>query len=108
MFLTTVHARAIYQPHVDWQLYLGFDWANENYARADRLNSGERFFYYEKKVLAGWQWWWSKHLAVEIAGGYAFDRYFCESNGFSFSVSGFNRVDVGSGPFVMLQFDYRF
>jgi hypothetical protein len=108
MFLTTVHTRAIYQPSVDWQLYLGFDWANENYARADRQNSGDRFFYYEKRVLAGWQWWWSQHLAVELAGGYAFDRYFDESNGFSFSLNGFNRVNVGSGPFVTLQVDYRF
>jgi len=108
MFLTTVHARVIYQPDVDWQFYAGFDWANENYARADRQNSGDRFFYYEKRVLGGWQWWWSKHLAVELAGGYAFDRYFDESNGFSFSLSGFNRVNVGSGPFVTLQLDYRF
>jgi hypothetical protein len=108
MFLTTVHTRIIYQPVLDWQLYAGFDWANENYALADRQNSGDRFFYYEKRLLVGWQWWWSRHLAVELAGGYAFDRYFDESNGFSFSLSGFNHVSVGSGPFVTLQADYRF
>jgi len=108
MFLTTVHTRAIYQPDDDWQLYAGFDWTNENYARADRRASGDRFFYYEKRLLAGWQWWWSKHLAFEIAGGYAFNRYFVESNGFTFSLGGTNRVDVGSGPFVTLQLDYRF
>ena len=108
MFLTTVHARVSYQPNNNWQLYGGFDWANENYARAERLNSGDRFFYYEKRLLAGWQWWWSRHFAVELVGGYAFDRYFVEDNGFSFSVSGFNRVNVGSGPFAALQLDYRF
>jgi len=108
MFLTTIHARAIYKPHDDWQLYAGFDWSNENYDLADRTSSNERFFYYEKRLLAGWQWWWSKHLAIEFVGGYAFDRYFVENNGFSFSLGGFNRVDVGSGPFVTVQLDYRF
>jgi hypothetical protein len=108
MFYTTVHARAIYRPTNDWQAYVGFDWANENYALASRQASDERFFYYEKRLLAGWQWFWSKHFAVELVGGYAFNRYFVENNGFSFSLSGFNRVDVGSGPFATLQFDYRF
>ena len=46
--------------------------------------------------------------AVELVGGYAFNRYFVENNGFSFSLSGFNRVDVANGPFATLQFDYRF
>ncbi|HEY3968951.1 MAG TPA: hypothetical protein VGM05_30660 [Planctomycetaceae bacterium] len=108
MFLTTVHTRISYQPNDDWQVYVGFDWLNENYALANRQDSGDRFFYYEKRVIGGWQWWWSKHLAVEIAGGFAFDRYFDTSSGFSFSLSGSNRVDVGSGPFVMMQLDYRF
>jgi hypothetical protein len=108
MFLTTVHARVIYKPEVDWQVYLGFDWSNENYELANRRASDEHFFYYEKHLLAGWQWFWSKHMAIELVGGYAFNRYFVENNGFSFSLSGFNRVNVGSGPFVTLQFDYRF
>jgi hypothetical protein len=108
MFLTTIHTRVIYKPEDDWQVYVGFDWANENYELADRRSSDERFFYYEKRVLAGWQWFWSKHFAIELVGGYAFNRYFVENNGFSFSLSGFNRVDVGSGPFATLQFDYRF
>ena len=108
MFLTTVHTRAIYKPVDDWQVYVGFDWTNENYARADRQVSADRFFYYEKRLLAGWQWFWSRHLAIELVGGYAFDRYFVESNGFSFSLTGTNRVDVGNGPFATVQIDYRF
>jgi hypothetical protein len=109
MFLTTVHARASYQPTNDWQIYAGFDWTNENYFLSDsHQSSDDRFFYYEKKILAGWQWWWAKHFALEIAAGYAFDRYFVSNNGFSFSLGGTNRVDVGSGPFVTMQLDYRF
>jgi len=108
MFLTTIHTRVIYKPEVDWQVYVGFDWANENYDLASGQASGDRFFYYEKRVLAGWQWFWSKHFAIELVGGYAFNRYFVENNGFSFSLGGFNRVDVANGPFATLQFDYRF
>jgi hypothetical protein len=109
MFLTTVHARASYQPTNDWQIYAGFDWTNENYFLSGiHQSSDERFFYYEKRIVAGWQWWWAKHFALELAAGYAFNRYFVSNNGFSFSLSGTNRVDVGSGPFVTLQLDYRF
>jgi hypothetical protein len=108
MFLTTVHTRVAYQPTNDWQVYVGFDWLNENYALANRVDSGERFFYYEKRFIGGWQWFFTKHLAVEIAGGYAFNRYFDTSTGFNFSLSGPNRLDVGSGPFGTLQLDYRF
>jgi hypothetical protein len=108
MFLTTVHTRVSYQPTDAWQAYIGFDWMNENYALANRIDSGERFFYYEKRVIAGWQWWWSKHMAFEIAGGYAFNRYFDTSTGFSFSLSGPNKVDIGSGAFGTIQLDYRF
>jgi hypothetical protein len=25
-----MHARTVYQPTPDWQLYAGFDWTNEN------------------------------------------------------------------------------
>ena len=108
MFLTTIHTRAIYKPTNDGQLYVGYDWTNENYDLASRQASDDRFFYYEMRVLAGGQWFFSKHFAVELVGGYAFNRYFVENNGFSFSLSGFNRVNVGNGPFVTLQFDYRF
>jgi len=45
---------------------------------------------------------------ITINPGPGFNRYFVENNGFSFSLGGFNRVDVANGPFVTLQFDYRF
>jgi hypothetical protein len=108
MFLTTVHTRVAYQPTDDWQVYFGFDWMNENYALANRIDSGERFFYYEKRLIGGWQWFFTKHLAIELSGGYAFNRYFDTSTGFNFSLSSPTHLGIGAGPFGTIQIDYRF
>ena len=99
--------RKLATPRESWQLYLGFDWTNENYALADRSSSADHFDSYEDRVLAGSQWWFSPYAAVELSGGYAFNRYFFETNQ-SFVLTGGNRIDVGSGPFAALQYTLRF
>lgn len=105
-FLTTMHARAVYQPTNQWQLYAGFDWTNENWRRVDRPAPGDHFFYYEKRLAAGWLWWFAPNVGFEVSGGWAFDRYFTEVDGFQ--LVGSNTVRVGNGPFVSAQFDVRF
>ncbi len=105
-FLTTMHARAVYQPTNDWQLYAGFDWTNENWRRVDRPVSQDHFFYYEKRLAAGWLWWFRPNYGFELSGGWAFDRYFTEVDGFQ--LVGTNTVRIGSGPFLTAQFDIRF
>lgn len=105
-FLTTMHARAVYQPTNDWQVYAGFDWTNENWRRVDQPVSQDHFFYYEKRLAAGWLWWFRPNVGLEIASGYAFDRYFTETDGFQ--LVGTNTVRIGSGPFISAQIDVRF
>lgn len=105
-FLTTMHARAVYQPSNDWQLYAGFDWTNENWRRVDQPVRQDHFFYYEKRLAAGWLWWFRPNVGLEIASGYAFDRYFTETDGFQ--LVGTNTVRIGSGPFISAQLDVRF
>lgn len=105
-FLTTMHARAVYQPTNNWQLYAGFDWTNENWRRVDRPVSSDHFFYYEKRLAAGYLWWFRPNVGLEIASGYAFDRYFTETDGFN--LVGTNTVRIGSGPFISTQLDVRF
>jgi len=105
-FLTTMHARAVYQPTDKWQLYGGFDWTNENWRLVDRPNPGDHFFYYEKRLATGFLWWFRPNYGLEVAGGYAFDRYFTEVDGFQ--LVGINTVRIGSGPFLSAQFDIRF
>lgn len=105
-FLTTMHARAVYQPTNDWQLYAGFDWTNENWRLAERVNEQNHFFYYEKKLAAGLLWWFKPNVGLELSGGWAFDRYFTETHGFN--LVGENTVRIGSGPFLSAQIDFRF
>jgi hypothetical protein len=105
-FLTTMHARAVYQPTPDWQLYAGFDWTNENWRLAERVNEQNHFFYYEKKLATGLLWWFKPNVGLEVSGGWAFDRYFTEVHGFK--LVGDNTVNIGSGPYLSSQIDFRF
>ena len=105
-FLTTMHARAVYQPTQQWQVYAGFDWTNENWHRSGRPNPEDHFFYYEKKLATGLLWWFKPNVGLELSGGWAFDRYFTEVNGFS--LVGDNTVRIGSGPYATAQIDLRF
>ncbi len=105
MLLTTVHARATYRVTQPFRVYAGFDWSNESYFLADRLNEQDRFFYYEKRLTVGAQYFFGKQASLEAFGGYAFDRFYFE--GKQLSDSHFNRVDVGNGLFVGAQFRVR-
>ena len=105
-FLTTMHARAVYQPTTAWQLYAGFDWTNENWRLAERVNARDHFFYYEKKLATGLLWWFKPNVGLEVSGGWAFDRYFTEVHGFK--LVGDNTVYIGSGPYLSAQIDIRF
>jgi hypothetical protein len=45
-------------------------------------------------------------MSVDLSSGYVFDRYFFEGHGLN--NRNFNRVDVGDGPYVGLQFQLRY
>ena len=47
-----------------------------------------------------------RRCAIDLSGGYAFDRYYFE--GHSFSDTHRNRVDVEDGPFASLMVELRF
>jgi hypothetical protein len=105
MLVRTVHARATYRLCDGLRAHVGFDWSNESYFLAGREDSRERFFYYDKRVTAGLQYVFNRHASLDLFGGYAFDRFYFE--GVSYSDNHQNRVDVGDGPFLGLQFQAR-
>ena len=105
-FVTTMHARTVYQPTPDWQMYGGFSWTNDNWDRAGRMVADDHLFYYEKKLSLGFLWWFRPHVGLEVAGGWAFDRYFTELNGFQ--IRGDKTIDIESGPFLSSEIDIRF
>jgi hypothetical protein len=105
MLLRTVHARATYRLVPPVRLFAGFDWENESYRLADRLHDKDRFFSYDKRATAGVQFTINRYIALDLTGGYVFDRFYFE--GQHYSDRNQNRIDVGAGPMVSLQGQVR-
>jgi hypothetical protein len=105
MLLRTVHARATYRLRPPVRLFAGFDWENESSRLADRLHDQDRFFAYEKRLTAGVQLTINRALALDLTGGYVFDRFYFEGQHYSDRTQ--NRIDVGAGPMVSLQGQVR-
>jgi hypothetical protein len=106
MLVRTVHARATYRLAPPLRVHVAFDWMNENYFLADRANVNDRFFYYDKRATTGVQYVLSSHTALDLSGGYVFDRFYFQGARFS-GDSHNDRIDVGNGAFVSLQFQMR-
>lgn len=105
-FPRTVHLRTDYVVSKNLRFYSGFDWANQRYFLYDRANDAARLFYYEKRVAAGLRWDITENMYLDFSGGFAFDRFFFE--GTRYERRNQNRLDLGDGPFVGLQFGLRF
>jgi hypothetical protein len=102
----TVDVRLTYQLFRPVRLWVGFDWTNERYLRADRADADDRLFYYEKRVRAGAIIGLARQAFVDIAVGYSFDRFYFE--GEDFDERDRNRIDVESGPFGAVRLGLRF
>jgi hypothetical protein len=105
MLLRTVHARATYRVWPRVRLYAAFDWENESYLLANRPSDNDRFFYYDMRLTGGVQLIVGKHVSVDLAGGYTFDRFYFEAA--QYSGNNFNRLNIGDGPFAAIQFQAR-
>jgi hypothetical protein len=101
MLLTSVHARATYRVLPRVRLYCGYDWENESYLPADRIDNNDRLFYYDQRLTGGVEAVVCKNLVMDLSSGYTFDRFYFE--GHSFSDRNNNRIDVGAGPFLSFQ-----
>jgi len=104
--IRSVHARAGYRLADGLGLYGGFDWSNEVYLLSDRPDDRERLYYYEKTLSAGLRYDLGPTSAVDLAGGYAFDRFYF--TGRQWSDQQHDRVDVGNGPFLSLRVQFRY
>jgi hypothetical protein len=102
----TVDVRLTYQLFRPVRIWVGFDWTNERYLLADRADSDDRLFYYEKRVRAGAIIGLARQAFVDIAVGYSFDRFYFE--GEDFDERDRNRIDVESGPFGAVRLGLRF
>lgn len=100
-----VRLRATYQIARPLRAYVGFDWAHDQYYRADRRDNDDELVYYEKRLLAGARFD-LRHVGFELTGGYALDRFYYE--GERYSDRHHDRIDVRPGPFVSGRISVRF
>lgn len=96
--ITNVNARATYRLMNGVNVYGGFEWLNEAYFLADRAEQRERFLAFEKRLISGVRWDIWKHAALDVNAGYAFDRYYGESENQISNLR--DRVDISPGAFV--------
>jgi hypothetical protein len=106
MPLTNVKAKAAWHLWGGVSLYVGYDLGNEEYFLADRPDVRERFFYYDQRVSGGMRLQFGPHCALDLSGGYAFDRFYFEGD--SYSDRNTNRIDIGDTPFLALSLEMRF
>jgi hypothetical protein len=105
MLLTSIHARVTYRVSPRLRIYGGYDFENESYLPADRLNENDRLFSYDQRLTTGVQFVVCKNATLDFSGGYTFDRFYFE--GHSFSDRHRNRIDVGDGAFLSADFRLR-
>ena len=87
-------------------MYAAYDLGDESYFLAARADTRDRFFLHDQRVHGGLRLDFGRRCAIDLSGGYAFDRYYFE--GHSFSDTHRNRVDVEDGPFASLMVELRF
>ena len=100
----TVRARATYVIFRPLRVFLGFDSDHDSYYLADRGDRNDQLFYYEKRVTGGMRFD-LRHVGVEVTGGYAFDRFYFEGEGYSERNE--NRFSVNDGTFVAGRLSFR-
>ena len=100
-----VHTQISYELIEALKLYAGFDWTSQRYYRHDRRDDDDRLSYYEKRVALGVHWDVRENIWLDLAGGWAFDRFWFE--GEDYGDRGDNRLDLSDGPFVKFHIGFR-
>ncbi len=82
------------------ELFGGYEWDNSRWFRHDRDDDDDALTYHEQRVKAGWRYS-VDGVSLELEGGYSFDRFWFEAE--EYEDRGENRINVGDGPYLMLQ-----
>ncbi|MDX2199212.1 MAG: hypothetical protein SF069_09610 [Phycisphaerae bacterium] len=87
-------------------LFTEYVFENRRFARADREDSRDRLFLFEQRAGAGVRWTVNENAAVNLFGGYAFDRFAFE--GRNFDDRDQSRIDFDDGPVFRLELGLHF
>jgi hypothetical protein len=99
--LTNASVMASYRLCNQLLLYGGYQSITDTYFLANRLNSDDRFFSFEQRLLIGARWIVFEHGALDLNAGYAFDRSYGQAKN---QLSTFtDQVNVNPGAFLGLK-----
>ena len=84
----------------------GYEWTNDAYLRANRLDRKEQLFLYEMRVPGGVRLCFREHWVLDVAAGWAFERQVF--NGRTYRDRGDDGFRVASGVFGQGSLAYRF
>lgn len=96
--LTNVNARITRRLTDEVKVYAAYEWRNESYFLADRIDSADRFIGLEQRVLGGVTHALGQHFSVDLSAGYAFGRQYGEGSNLGGSLR--DRVDIRGGAFL--------
>jgi hypothetical protein len=105
MPLTTVKGKVSYHIWGGICLYTAYEMGNESYFLYNSPDSRDRFFYFDQRVVGGVKMEFGRQCILDLSSGYAFDRHYFEGRTSSDTS---NRVNVESGAFLSLMFEWRF
>jgi hypothetical protein len=101
-----IHAKATYSPARYLNVFVGFDWRNQRYYRADRDRNDDRIFYYEKRAGGGLRLGVAKQVAITFQAGYAFDRLYFEAKDYNDRDG--NIINIVDTPYGTVKIGARF
>jgi len=104
--LTNINARLTQRIFDGGFLYAGYQFLNESYFLADRVDSRDRFMGFEQRVLGGFRWDLLRYATLDLNAGYAFDRHYGEGRNQGSSLR--DEVRIAPGAFVGLGLQMRF
>ena len=104
--IRTVSARVTWDTLPGVRSFAAFNWSYESYFLAERDTYSDRLFSFEKRLTGGVSFDLPLNLALEISGGYAFDRIYFQ--GKSYADRYRDRVSLANGAFIQLQLRLKF
>lgn len=104
--LRNVHAQLDYNATRDFTAFVGYDWAERYFARAERTNSKDRTLYLDQRAFVGGLYKITPRVSVDARVGYAFGRQIGEGDTDSNVLD--NRIKASDVWYVSLGLNTRF
>ncbi len=86
--------------------FVGFDWDQQDYYRSSNKDLDDKLTYHEKRVTGGFRYTLSPGTSFELAGGYAFQRFWYE--GLDYGDRHYNRLNIDDGGFAQARLNMAF